>query len=245
MRTSLLLCAVVALALTGAVRPVYALDGIDPGIPDSVYFLEPRYEPDGCSGDIKRIMPLHLFADEHTWLMQLEFTWEGSDLLDTVLFYPPFPDTPFTQVANIDNDDRYFYGGIARVDPPSFPPSQGIIAELVFRTGLGDTLWLNRVSNGFILTDWTEWEPGYCHLDTMFITPDTIMVSSGNANGLDDVDIDDVVYLIMYIFAGGCPPWDLNSGDTDQSCGIDIDDVVYLIEFIFGGGPAPLPGCVR
>jgi hypothetical protein len=217
----------------------------DSGIPDSVYFLEPRYEPDGCSGDIIRIVPLHLFTDFTSILMQLEFSWEESDLLDTVLFYPPFLDSPFTTIANIDNDDRYFYGGIARLNYPSFPPTQGIIAELVFRTNLGDTLWLNRVANGFVLTDWTIWEPLYCHLDTMFVTPDTILVFAGDADASTEVDIDDVVYLLNYIFAGGCPPWDLNSGDADQSCGIDIDDVVYLIEFIFVGGPAPLPGCVR
>ncbi len=62
----------------------------------------------------------------------------------------------------------------------------------------------------------------------------------GDADGSGGIDIDDVVYLINYIFGGGdAPVCDGLSGDVDCSDAIDIDDVVYLIEYIFGGGPAP------
>jgi len=61
----------------------------------------------------------------------------------------------------------------------------------------------------------------------------------GDANGSDEVDIDDVVFLISYIFAGGSSPVPIESGDADCSGGIDIDDVVYLISYIFAFGPAP------
>jgi len=61
----------------------------------------------------------------------------------------------------------------------------------------------------------------------------------GDVNSSGSVDIDDVVYLISYIFAGGPAPDPLSTGDVDCSGGIDIDDVVYLITYIFAGGPAP------
>jgi len=61
----------------------------------------------------------------------------------------------------------------------------------------------------------------------------------GDADGSGAVDIDDVVFLITYIFAGGPPPVPLESGDANCEGGIDIDDVVYLISYIFAGGPAP------
>ncbi len=65
---------------------------------------------------------------------------------------------------------------------------------------------------------------------------------SGDANGSGGVDIDDVVYLINYIFGGGPEPVDhICCGDANGLGGIDIDDVVYLINYIFGGGPAPDP----
>jgi len=61
----------------------------------------------------------------------------------------------------------------------------------------------------------------------------------GDADSSEEVDIDDVVYLITYIFAGGPPPDPLPVGDADCSGGVDIDDVVYLITYIFSGGPSP------
>lgn len=68
-----------------------------------------------------------------------------------------------------------------------------------------------------------------------------------NGSGGDPaVDIDDVVYLINYIFAGGPAPVPVEAGDANCSGGdpaIDIDDVVYLITYIFSGGPAPCAEC--
>ena len=61
----------------------------------------------------------------------------------------------------------------------------------------------------------------------------------GDVDGTGAVDIDDVVYLIAYIFSGGPAPSPLESADADCSGGIDIDDVVYLIAYIFSGGSAP------
>jgi len=63
----------------------------------------------------------------------------------------------------------------------------------------------------------------------------------GDANGSMGLDIDDVVYLIAYIFSGGPPPtpYAVASGDATCDCVVDIDDVVYLIAYIFSGGPPP------
>jgi hypothetical protein len=61
----------------------------------------------------------------------------------------------------------------------------------------------------------------------------------GDADGSRDIDIDDVVYVITYIFSGGPPPDPLEAGDADCSGEVDIDDVVYLIAYIFSGGPPP------
>ncbi|MFH1892182.1 MAG: dockerin type I repeat-containing protein [Candidatus Zixiibacteriota bacterium] len=69
----------------------------------------------------------------------------------------------------------------------------------------------------------------------------------GDADGSSAVDIDDVVYLIQYIFSGGPPPTpEICCGDADGSGGptpVDIDDAVYLIAYIFSGASAPVPGC--
>lgn len=65
----------------------------------------------------------------------------------------------------------------------------------------------------------------------------------GDSDGSSEVDIDDVVFLIAYIFSSGTAPDPVASGDSDCSGGIDIDDVVYLITYIFGGGDEPCTEC--
>jgi hypothetical protein len=65
----------------------------------------------------------------------------------------------------------------------------------------------------------------------------------GDANSSLSVDIDDIVYLISFIFSGGPPPAPVESGDPDCSGGVDIDDVVYLINYVFASGPEPCLDC--
>jgi hypothetical protein len=65
----------------------------------------------------------------------------------------------------------------------------------------------------------------------------------GDADGSENVDISDAVYLIAYIFQGGPAPNPLESGDADCSTNVDISDAVFLIAYIFQGGPAPCEGC--
>ncbi|MBU1318575.1 MAG: hypothetical protein KKG33_10480 [candidate division Zixibacteria bacterium] len=73
---------------------------------------------------------------------------------------------------------------------------------------------------------------------------DLISYKCGDANGSGQVDIDDIVYLIAYIFSGGPSPQPhVLAGDVDCSEDVDIDDVVYIIAYIFMGGPEPCAYC--
>ncbi len=65
----------------------------------------------------------------------------------------------------------------------------------------------------------------------------------GDADGSNEIDIDDAVYLIQYIFSGGPAPDPLIKADVDCTGEVDIDDVVYLIQYIFASGPAPCDAC--
>jgi len=66
----------------------------------------------------------------------------------------------------------------------------------------------------------------------------------GDADGSGAVDIDDIVYLVAYIFSGGPAPNPIELGDADCFGDIDIDDIVYLISYIFSSGPEPCAGCL-
>jgi len=66
----------------------------------------------------------------------------------------------------------------------------------------------------------------------------------GDANYSWQVDIDDVVYIIAYIFTGGDAPYPgACIGDADGSGGTDIDDVVHVLSYIFMNGAAPTADC--
>jgi hypothetical protein len=56
-------------------------------------------------------------------------------------------------------------------------------------------------------------------------------------------DIDDIVFLITFIFAGGPGPSPYEVGDVNCSGFVDIDDVVYVIQYVFAAGPPPCDGC--
>jgi hypothetical protein len=64
-------------------------------------------------------------------------------------------------------------------------------------------------------------------------------VTLGDANASKYVDIDDIVWIVRYIFQEGAPPQPVFAGDADCSGEVDIDDVVYLIEYVFLNGPPP------
>lgn len=77
--------------------------------------------------------------------------------------------------------------------------------------------------------------------DDRYVNKVVVRANNGDVTGDCFVDIDDVVFLIEYIFASGDAPEPLQLGNVNcsEDIPVDIDDVVYLINYIFGGGPPP------
>lgn len=126
-------------------------------------------------------------------------------------------------IASVDNSLRVY-----NLDEPAHPELVQFIpmSSLTFRMALLDEYLHVATENGY-----------YCfHVN--LITPEC-----GDANASGGVDIDDVVFLISYIFAGGIAPDPIDVADVNCSGGVDIDDVVYLIMYIFAGGPGPCDEC--
>jgi parallel beta-helix repeat protein len=74
----------------------------------------------------------------------------------------------------------------------------------------------------------------------------TTAVKCGDVNHDDKVNVNDIVYLINYLFVPGSPApvpqkcvADVNNDDK-----VNVNDVVYLINYLFvPGSPAPDPNC--
>lgn len=66
----------------------------------------------------------------------------------------------------------------------------------------------------------------------------------GNVDGdeFDQVDIDDLVFMVDYQFRGGDEPSCFEEADVNGSGVIDIEDVVYLVDYMFSlpGGQPPV-----
>jgi hypothetical protein len=61
----------------------------------------------------------------------------------------------------------------------------------------------------------------------------------GDADASLNIDIDDIIFTINFIFGGGPASNPVEAMDANCSGWVDIDDVVYLIMYVFAGGPAP------
>jgi len=61
----------------------------------------------------------------------------------------------------------------------------------------------------------------------------------GDVNKDEGVDIDDVVYLINYLFIDGSAPDPIQAGDVNLDGVVNIADVIYLVNYLFTNGPAP------
>jgi hypothetical protein len=65
----------------------------------------------------------------------------------------------------------------------------------------------------------------------------------GDSDGSGSVDIDDIMFIISYVFLGGPVPAPLEMSDVNCLEEVDIDDVMYLIGYVFLGGPEPCAEC--
>jgi hypothetical protein len=198
---------------------------------------------------------LHFAMDDdlatYSYSLPLTYWCETSDLeLDSISFVGSIYDSPWINMGIIDNENDVAVVGTMPSGYVSYSGAyEGLVASLWF------TLTPDPVNAQEILIDTATTYPNHNVVfsqrpplvsqrpiafipELVGITPKP-SYKTGDADGSGEVDIDDVVYVISYIFAGGPAPDPLPAGDADCSGETDIDDVVYVITYIFSGGPPP------
>jgi len=64
---------------------------------------------------------------------------------------------------------------------------------------------------------------------------------TGNVDGIGEINVADLTYLVEFLFFDGPAPPCSEEGDVDSSGAINMADLTYLVDYLFFGGPAPPP----
>jgi hypothetical protein len=73
--------------------------------------------------------------------------------------------------------------------------------------------------------------------ELMLQVPAYVCGDANNSGGV--VDIDDIIYIVNYVFTGGPIPEPYEAADANCSGFVDIDDIIFLVNYIFTAGPEP------
>ncbi|MEE9442703.1 MAG: dockerin type I repeat-containing protein [candidate division Zixibacteria bacterium] len=65
----------------------------------------------------------------------------------------------------------------------------------------------------------------------------------GDANGDEDINVGDAVFIINHVFKGGPASDPIETCDANCDSDCNVGDAVYLINHVFKGGPAPCESC--
>jgi hypothetical protein len=124
-------------------------------------------------------------------------------------------------------------------------PSEGLFCRMFYRVSGPGTLTFRTairslggpasMSNytGSLPVNW----PSAGEVGSFTVTQ--LVKPRGNVNCDELINVQDVVYLVSYLFRGGPPPHPLENGDLNCDGKVTVSDVLYLVNYLFKGGPPP------
>jgi len=197
----------------------------------NIWFYDHPFEPDGYK--LYDIYFEWYPTDPYYWI-EVSANWTTPDWPSGNP--PPVPPlTPAEENLYIEREYLELY-------PPGFQMFGVLIPDYCPEWVSIDFMGQNFIIEGGYTVHECVSSGGAPSLDLAFVITgrpcDLIM---GDADYSGNIDINDVVYLITYIFMGGPlpTPFACASGDATCDCHVDIDDVVRLINYIFSGGQPP------
>jgi hypothetical protein len=152
--------------------------------------------------------------------VKLGWRYVGTDgaeaAVDDIVVESFAPPCPFTVTPEADT-----------IDPSSFIDLLVTFDGTAFEPASLDTLHCNLL---FYTNDPDE---------ALVTVPVTMWSARGDVTENGVLDIEDVVFLLNFLYKGGPEPIPMEAGDLDYDLDVDSDDVMFLISYLFLGGPPP------
>jgi len=227
--------------------------GVDPNVADTIYIDSVVTNSIGSSS-----IPVYVFNDESLAGIEITLTYNSPDVqIDSFSFTGGRIESYTLKGGDkITNNSITIYCYV--LSEELIPKGNGFLGNLYFSFSsninpqivtidsvtltLGDrefsTVFSDSVANAFkptFIKGYLNIQGGSCCLG-----------DRGNIDNdpEDKTNINDLLYLINYMFNDGPPPACMEEGnvDGDSNGSVNINDAMYLIDYMFHDGPPP-PSC--
>ncbi len=204
-------------------------------LPDDTFVINP--------GDTLR-MPIYLENTQPMESFTLPITWSGAVELNYLGFDTDSCRTDYFEKVQLTGFDpinqKLVFRFVANTGGTALPlePGKGRLINISFVHSSGfDTDIMDTTTHA---TKSLSLDAGYAEYQPYVIPGEVAIVLCGDMNGNGAGPfMDDLTYLVDYLFRGGPPPPFADAADLDGSGAINIADLTYLVNYLFKGGPAP------
>ncbi|UCD17397.1 MAG: PKD domain-containing protein [Candidatus Zixiibacteriota bacterium] len=153
----------------------------------------------------------------------------------------------FDEVSQVDFDPFAFRSAFWFYSDTDLEPGSGPILKLYF--SISDAVLPGQTAP-IVLDGYGIFEPlfygpllDYCPV----LTAGKVMLPylCGDADGDDNVDLPDIMYLIDHLYGipAGPDPVPPEAGDPNADYAVNLLDILYLIDYQYGNPPGPEPLC--
>jgi hypothetical protein len=183
---------------------------------------------------------------------QLFYNYEIEDIDVQVLFYNLFACSNCRYVENDDMGDWYLFQSTYGLISLGSTKTGSMLCFYDYYTPLGNGAnfgdaflsWCDNDIETCADEDSRAWFYGMTLLGDPTLKVSRFMADhTGDVNRDGNIDVNDVVYLINYLYKNGPVPDPLRLGDPTGDCAVNISDVLFLLNYLFKSGPPPGSGC--
>lgn len=193
------------------------------------------YKPVFQKGRIKVQLPAPVTHNPDIIVPGMQQVLCDSAGCDTLRFEVHASDVDISDILTIT---KYGVGSLSTVPHPT--PDTGFFTWVPVPADTQSSPYTDT----FIVNDGT----GLADTGTVLIKvkPRTVVPPSaknGDVNGDGNVNTNDVIFLVNFLFKDGPPPKPPAAGDINADCFTTVSDIIYLLNYLFRGGPAPKVWC--